>query len=74
MTGNRSGHSLQPDIGFFGTIRLGKYPGKYLCLSVSYFLIGPTIFICLWWDQFFYYLVGPGQPTMQYYSSLQLLD
>src|SRR6218665_1255278 len=38
MTGNRSGHLLQLDIGFFGTIRLGKYPGKYgdkyLCLSV----------------------------------------
>jgi len=38
MTGNRSGHLLRPDIGFFGTIRLGKYPGKfrgkYLCLSV----------------------------------------
>jgi len=32
MTGNRSGHLLQPDIGFFGTgtIRLGKY----LSLSV----------------------------------------
>jgi len=34
MTGNRSGHLLQPDISFFRTIRLGKYPGKYLCLSV----------------------------------------
>jgi len=38
MTGNRSGHSLRLDIGFFGTIRLSKYPrkyrGKYLCLSV----------------------------------------
>jgi len=38
MTGNRSGYLLQPDIGFFGTIRLCKYPGKYrgkyLCLSV----------------------------------------
>jgi len=34
MTRNRSGHLLRPDIRFFGTIRLGKYWGKYLCLSV----------------------------------------
>jgi len=55
MTGNHSGHSLRPDIGFFGTTRLGKYPGKYrgkyLFLSVfnetwgfSYYL-GLTIII-----------------------------
>ena len=30
----KSLHLLRPDIGFFGTIRLSKYPGKYLCLSV----------------------------------------
>jgi len=34
MTGNRSGHLLLPDIGIVWTIRLGKYQGKYLCLSV----------------------------------------
>jgi len=34
MTGNCSGHLLRPDIWFFGTIRLGKYRGKYPCLSV----------------------------------------
>jgi len=38
MTRNRSGHLLWQDIGFLGTIRLGKYQGKYwgkyLSLSV----------------------------------------
>jgi len=30
MTGNEhTGHLLRPDTGFFGTIRLGKYPGKF---------------------------------------------
>src|SRR6218665_608598 len=33
MTGNRSGHLLWPHIVFL-TIHLGKYRGKYLCLSV----------------------------------------
>jgi len=47
MTGNRYGHLLRPDIGFFATIRLGKYPGKYrdkyLCLFVRLTIIIPRL-------------------------------
>jgi len=79
MTGNRTGHSLQLDIGFlelFTSAYTQANTEANTCAYLSLMRLGgssitsdqQSLSVFDETSSYLYYLVVPGQPTMQYYS------